>query len=232
MNKSSAILLIFLSCLTFLMPVQSQKSVTVSCSAVGINVCASLFQYRITGTDLEESICVPEGTTCNLALNATYQVNNCTHDYMSIGCSTGICFYKSNVKIALLGGQCSTPYTQNISCGNCVAVTCASNNCQTLVKSGNQPLISCVDGCSSPSSVNVSVNACTGGQDALGTKNNCCMTFEGQAGAVCSTQNNILTASSKIKVYVKGTGSGSGKSQMNLLVMGMLMLMIIMILLG
>lgn len=30
------------------------------------------------------------------------------------------------------------------------------------------------------------------------------MTFEGPAGAVCSTQNNVLTASLQIKKYVKG----------------------------
>ena len=202
-------MLIALLLLTFFITGECQKPVTVTCSAVGVGVCASLFQYKITGTNLEENICVPEGSTCNLALNASYQVNNCTYDYLSVGCSTGICFYVANAKVALLGGQCSTQYTQNITCGSCVAVTCASNTCQSLTKTGNQPLTSCVDACSSPSAVNMTVNACNGGEDALGTKNNCCMTFDGVAGAVCSTQNNILTASSKLKNYVKGNGTSS-----------------------
>ncbi len=90
-------------------------------------------------------------------------MNNCTHDYLSVACSTGVCFYKANTKIALLGGQCQTPRTQNISCGSCVAVTCASNLCQTLQKTGQGPLVSCVDGCSSPSAVNMSIEACVGG---------------------------------------------------------------------
>lgn len=72
MNKSNKKFLILLSALTFLTQIHCQKTVTVTCTAVGVNVCSSLQQYRLTGAGLDESICVPDGTSCNMALNATF----------------------------------------------------------------------------------------------------------------------------------------------------------------
>lgn len=86
-----------------------------------------------------------------------------------------------------------------------MGVTCTSNTCQSLKKTNMEAVVSCVDSCASPANVNMNIAACSGGYDQLGTQNGCCMTFVDTAGAVCSTQSTILTASTKIKSYVKGT---------------------------
>lgn len=110
------------------------------------------------------------GKTCDLAIvNVQYTVNNCTYDYNSITCSTGICLYAVNKPLALLGGTCTTTYNQNITCGACVSVLCPSgNSCQTMKKGSNSSVVSCVDSCANPSNVNMIISQCTNGRDAIG----------------------------------------------------------------
>jgi hypothetical protein len=97
------------------------------------------------------------GKTCDTTVNnVQYNVNNCTYDYGSTACSTGICFYVANKKVALLGGTCTTAYTQNITCGACVGIPCPSgNSCQTMKKGSAAPVTSCVEACANPSNVNM-----------------------------------------------------------------------------
>ena len=188
--------------------VLSQKTLTVTCTSCGVSSCSSGFCYSLQGTSFNETVCVPQGKTCTVGMNKTLSVNNCTTDYSSTTCSPGTCFYLTGTPIALLGATCTTPYTQQTTCGTCASASnCGSKPCQGITKSPNTiPAIGCVDECSSPANSSISVSSCAGGMDALGVTATCCQTFSGNnPGAVCITQNTYFGSSNLLKYYVKGT---------------------------
>jgi hypothetical protein len=113
----------------------AQKTMTVTCQTCASNVCASGYCFKLAGSGFSDTVCVAEGSSCNLQVNQQISLNNCTYDYMSTGCSSGVCFSILNQPIALLGGTCTTPYTQNFTCGQCVATICSGNLCQVYNKS-------------------------------------------------------------------------------------------------
>lgn len=203
MLKLQSIILIFgfLVCLAL-----SDKSLSITCSTCTSNQCASGYCYTLEGDDFTDTVCVKDGDTCDLTINQTLTMMNCSYDYSSTKCSTGVCFAIANEPIALLGGNCSTPYTQNYSCGQCVATICAGNLCQVYNKSTQSgQTVSCIDGCPTTNPNHISVAPCAGGQDSLGASNNCCMTFSTVNSPICSTQSVVLT-STKLQSWVKGSG--------------------------
>lgn len=65
-------------------------------------------------------------------------------------------------------------------------------------------MTSCVDGCPpTDADLDVLIDRCPNGIDAVGVENTCCTTFQGTAGDVCTSQSNTLI-SSKLKTWVTG----------------------------
>jgi hypothetical protein len=147
----------------------AQKNVTVVCATCPISTCASGYSFTITGSSFNETLCVSQGKTCNTGVNAQFQLNNCSVDYLSTSCNRGICLYTLK-PVSLLGATCDTQYTETITCGTCIAnAGCGSSFCQGVLKPPNvNPQIGCVSSCPNPANTTKTVQACANGFDAIG----------------------------------------------------------------
>jgi hypothetical protein len=176
------------------------KSVTITC-AQG-SQCPSGYTYRLNGSGFSDSVCVPQGNTCNMNLNQLIDVGPCIFDYLSSYCSSKVCFSIVSLPIATTGINCFTSYNENITCASCSY--CTGRYCRQQVDfyqnniNPNGPHIECVDGCPTPGNSNLQFNTCASSQDSFGQLSNCCMTFS-TAGQVCSASFAPLSSSNFIK---------------------------------
>ncbi len=183
----------------------SQKALNATCYSCGISTCNSTYCYNLTGSGISETVCAPQGANCAINQVVQVTVDKCSVDYSSTNCSTGVCFFVANQPIALLGTtSCAGTASRNYSCAVCTNISCPTGNCQVVRNNGN-PQQNCIDSCPTVPAVNLTISQCANGRDFLGQSNACCMTFDGTAGPVCTTQNTVLTSSSKLLTWVKGS---------------------------
>jgi hypothetical protein len=116
----------------------AQKTVTVSCSS-SCSQCASKICLTMTGDGINETGCV-SGTCANFATPVNVTLNNCTYDYSSTACSTGICFSIPNKQIKLAQTSTCVAQTRSYSCSNCFStIGCAAGLCLTRTLNGGLP---------------------------------------------------------------------------------------------
>lgn len=88
MNKTIIIIAV-----AFLGVAQAASTVRVQCQSATTSVCASGFQFVVTGSNLNTKYCLPVGKTCNVgSFDNNVVLTNCTVDYKNSPCTTNICY--------------------------------------------------------------------------------------------------------------------------------------------
>jgi hypothetical protein len=141
---------------------------------------------------------------CSITLNQQITLKPCTYDYSSNYCSTKVCFSLPSQPIAISGVNCMNTYRTNYSCASCQncnsSTFCRIQNDYYYANSSNVgPTIECLAGCPSLNSNSFDVSLCSGGQDALGVINNCCITFLTNDSLVCITSSSSLNSTGLAK---------------------------------